>query len=284
MLRPRRVRFPGNADMLELTDNHPDTAVQESEYTRLLGYPKRHVLKERSRELADQANQWYAANGRPWIYARQVNAVELTGGTVRLDGTDFTSKRLHDQFARAQSDGAVLAAVSAGPECEEHARQLWQEGKPDEYFFLEIFGSTVVEHLITVASGHICGWADQQGLAVLPHYSPGYSGWDISDQVKLWQLLRESGTRHVNGRLDVLETGMLRPKKSQLAVFGITRHLEKVRDLARLIPCENCSLPKCRYRRAPYRHAPPQLEEVRALLARALDDFGGRSDISSESR
>jgi hypothetical protein len=264
-LHPSRARFPGNADMFELTDNHPDTGVQETEYTRLLGYPKRHALTGRSLELADQARQWYAANGRPWIYARQVNAVELTSGNVRLGGTEFISKRLHDQFARAEADNAMLVAVSAGPECEEHARQLWQEGKPDEYFFLEIFGSAVVEHLITVASGHICGWADQQGRAVLPHYSPGYSGWDISDQVKLWQLLRQDGARHVDGKLDVLETGMLRPKKSQLAVFGITRHLEKVRHLARLIPCENCSLPKCRYRRAPYRHAPPRLDEVRAL-------------------
>jgi len=55
--------------MLELTDKHPDINVQETEYTRLLGYPKQHVLEGRSRELADWVRQWYAANGRPWIYA-----------------------------------------------------------------------------------------------------------------------------------------------------------------------------------------------------------------------
>ncbi len=143
----------------------------------------------------------------------------------------------------------MLVAVSAGGECEEHAQQLWRESKPDEYFFMEMFGSAVVEHLVTVASGHICGWADRHGAAALPHYSPGYSGWDISDQIKLWNLLRQNGARHFNGRLEVLETGMLRPKKSLLAVMGITRNLEKARSLARLIPCEACSLPDCRYRR-----------------------------------
>ena len=143
----------------------------------------------------------------------------------------------------------MLVAVSAGKECEEKARELWQESKPDEYFFMEMFGSAVVEHLVTVANGRICGWADANEMAALPHYSPGYSGWDIADQVKLWNLIRQNGARHFAGELDVMETGMFRPKKSLLAVFGITRNLEKARKLAKLIPCENCSLPGCQYRR-----------------------------------
>ena len=105
----------------------------------------------------------------------------------------------------------VLVAVSAGGECEEHAQQLWRESKPDEYFFMEIFGSAVVEHLVTVISGRICGWADRHGAAALPHYSPGYSGWDISDQIKLWNLLRQNGIQHFDSRLEVLESGMLGP-------------------------------------------------------------------------
>ena len=48
---------------------------------------------------------------------------------------------------------------------------------------------------------------------------------------------------------------ILRPKKSQLALFGITRHTERVRRLSELVPCENCSFAPCRFRRAPYRRA-----------------------------
>jgi len=256
--------------MLELIEIRPDVNVQETEYRRLLGFPRNYSMQGHVRERADGARQWYAENGRPWFYARQVNALELANGKLRIGGTEFSSRRLHRHFAEAQADSAVLVAVSAGRECEEHAQRLWRESKPDEYFFLEIFGSAVVEHLVTMASGHICGWADQNGAAVLPHYSPGYSGWDIADQTKLWDLIRQDSARHLEGKLDVLETGMLRPKKSQLTVFGVTRHLERARRLARLIPCENCSLPKCQYRRAPYRHAPPQTEDVRALLSKRV--------------
>jgi hypothetical protein len=248
--------------MFELIDAHPVLAVQESEYKRLLGYPPHHLLEERSRELADAARQWYAENGRPWIYAREIGAGCLTG---------FSSQQLHDQFREAEVHGAMLIAASAGPQCEEKARQLWQEGKPDEYFFLEMYGSAVVEHLITLASGRICGWADDQKMVALPHYSPGYSGWDVADQVKLWSLIRQQKTQPFPGDLDVMETGMLRPKKSMLAVMGLTRHLEKASAFAKLVSCDNCSLPGCKYRRAAYQYSLPQIEDVRRLQAGAYD-------------
>ncbi len=251
--------------MFQLTEIRPPVDVQESEYQRLLGYPKHHVLAGRPRELADMARKWYAENGRPWIYAQEIGALELRDGNINLAGFEFSSRQFHDSLATAQAHSAVLVAVSAGKECEEMARELWRDSKPDEYFFMEMFGSAVVEHLVTVANGRICGWADVNAMVALPHYSPGYSGWDVADQVKLWNLLRQNHGGSFPGELEVLETGMLRPKKSLLAVVGVTRNLELARRFAGLIPCENCSLPGCRYRRAPHLRPLPQLEDIRRL-------------------
>ena len=263
--------------MFELIDTEPDSNVQESEYKRLLGFPGDYVLEGRSRELADNTRQWYAQNGRPWIYARQIEGLELAGERLHVNGTVFSSRQLHDNFNAAQVHSAMLTAVSAGRECEVKARELWQEGKPDEYFFMEMYGSAVVEHLVTVASGRICGWADQQGMVALPHYSPGYSGWDVADQPKLWELIRQTKNRDFPGELHVMDTGMLRPKKSLLTLFGLTRHLDKVRAFAKLVPCENCSLPRCQYRRAPCRHSLPQIEDVRRLQSGAVADAPARA-------
>lgn len=258
--------------MFELTETNPPVDVQDAEYQRLLGYPKNHDLAGRPRELADAARKWFSENGRPWIYAREIGALELRDEKLHIAGNEFSSRQLHDSFAGSQAHSAVLVAVSAGKECEEKARQLWQESKPDEYFFMEIFGSAVVEHLVTLASGRICGWADQNKMAVLPHYSPGYSGWDIADQIKLWNLIRQNNGGGFPGELDVLESGMLRPKKSLLAVFGVTRDVEQARRFAKLIPCENCSLPGCQYRRGPYLHTLPQLEDIHRLQNSSDDE------------
>jgi hypothetical protein len=271
--------------MFELIDRQPEIVVPESEYKRLLGYPADHPLEGRARELADWAREWYARHGQPWIYAGDAR-IEVADGTLRINDARMASPRLHDQVTAAQAGEAVLAALSAGPECEEEARRRWQEEKPDEYFFLEVYGSAVVESLLTAARARICGWADHQRMAVLPHYSPGYPGWDIADQTRLFQMIRGRKGGELAASLHVLDSGMLQPKKSLLAVFGITRRLDLVKNSAHLIPCETCSLPGCQYRRARYQDSPPQLEDVRQLgsAARAASASKGPSILNHQGK
>ena len=241
--------------MIGITDTAPDVAVQVDEYVRLLGYPRGWVLGDRARELADWAREWYARNGRPWVYARQADAVHTQDDGVVIDGVAFSSSRLRHTFRAAEVHGAVLVAASAGPELELEAQARWRDEKPDEYFFLEMYGSAVVEHLVTVTGARLCAWADGEGSAVLPHYSPGYPEWTIEEQPQLLDLIARGRRDAIP--LDLLDSGMLRPKKSLLAVFGVTRHTDRVRRLSELSPCENCSFAPCVYRRAPYRRTQP---------------------------
>lgn len=279
--------------MTELIDTSPDLNVAESEYKRLLGFPTDYELSGRARELADEARQWFANHGKPWIYGYEA-PLEVISDGVRLNGIGFAAARLRKQLLDAQANRVVLVAVSAGNECEEKARQLWLEGKPDEYFFMEVFGSALVEYLVTNTGARICAWAEEKGMAVLPHYSPGYSGWDTSDQNKLFEAIRQKAGRFPRD-LGVMESGMLRPKKSLLAVFGLTQHVEKVLQFASLVPCENCSFSPCQYRRTPYRHSLPQIEDVgrlqpgggnaleKSMVNECTLDHGARYSINSRA-
>jgi hypothetical protein len=238
--------------MIELLDAFPDANVQPAEYKRLLGYPRDSVIEGRARELADWARHWYAKNGQPWVYARQSESLSITNGSILIDGVTFTSARLQKTLHEAEAHSAILVAVSAGPEVAEEAAKLWNEEKPDEYFFLEIFGSAVVEHLTTMTGARLCAWAENREMSILPHYSPGYPEWDIAEQPRLLELMKRTATQ-TPCQIDVLDSGMLRPKKSLLAVFGMTHRTDRVRRLtADLIPCESCSFNTCQYRRVPY--------------------------------
>ena len=191
--------------------------------------------------------------------------LELSNEGMRIEGVDFFSPRLQSQLSDAQSNEVMLVAASAGKQCEERARQLWNEEKPDEYFFMEVYGSAVVENLIMNMGARFCEWADQTRKAILPHYSPGYPGWEISDQDKLLSLILRKKEAQLPEEIRVLDSGMLQPKKSLLAVFGITSNIEKVKRLTSLIPCDNCSLESCQYRRLPYKNSIPQIEDIRKL-------------------
>jgi len=229
----------------------PSVEVAGAEYRRLLGYPRDAELSERAAELADGAREWYGRHGRPWIYARRAESLRLAEGAVEIEGAAFHSGRLRTALQQAEAEMVYLAAASAGPEAEEESRRLWMDGKPDEYFFLEMFASAVVEHLVTMAGGQLCAWADANSLAVLPHASPGYSQWDVGEQGALLRVVRREGALELPGPLAALDSGALVPKKSQLAVFGVTRLVDRVARLADLLPCRQCALPNCQYRRIP---------------------------------
>ena len=236
--------------MIALRDSSPLVEVDTAEYIRLLGFPRGHLLEGRALELAAWAREWYAAHGRPWMYGRHSRTLAIGPHSITVDGITFRTDRVRRILEQADAHGVVLVAVSAGPEIEQRAQEAWRDEKPDEYFFLEMLGSAVVEHLTTMAGARLCEWADGEGMAVLPHYSPGYPEWDVADQAALFSLI---GNGEIPGTLEVLESGMLCPKKSLLAVFGITRRVDRVRRLSELLPCENCSFGKCQFRRAPYR-------------------------------
>ncbi|MFP5230444.1 MAG: hypothetical protein ACLGXA_22740 [Acidobacteriota bacterium] len=243
-------------ESFELAEERVAVSVQPEEYVRLLGYPRGYVLEGRALELAEGARAWYAERGRPWIYARPAETFGVDNGSICIDGERFASRRLQEALEQAGAHGAVLVAVGAGAEAEAETQRLWSEEKPDEYFFLEMYTSAVVEHLTTACGARLCAWAEQHGMAVLPHSSPGYPEWDVAEQPRLLDLIRRTRHQEFPSHLECLDSGMLRPRKSQLAVFGVTRHAERLRRLTELVPCESCSFGRCQFRRAPYRRAP----------------------------
>ena len=222
--------------------------VLPAEYHRLLGYPPAHVLTDRARELEAWARAWYAQHGRPWIHTLHPHPVEVRGDDVLLAATRFTSARLAKTLRDSHAHSAIVAAVSAGPELERESQRLWAEEKPDEYFFLEIYGSAVVERLMTIAGAQLCAAAEPERMTVLPHYSPGYPDWDIAQQPALLELISAA----CPGAIEALTSGALRPRKSQLAVFGLTRHAAASRPLVEIVPCQTCTFAPCEFRRLPH--------------------------------
>jgi hypothetical protein len=244
--------------MIDVQDTQPQVDVSETEFRRLLGYPRGHTPSDRALELATWARAWFAGHGRPWVCFREAG-VEVGDRSLRIDGVTFDSEKLRAWFAENGVTRAVLVALSAGPECEAQAHELWQAGRPDEYFFLESFGSAVVEDLVARTNGRVCARAGDQGWRAIAHYSPGYDGWDVAEQCRLFELIfgAPGARRPPAGPLDVFPSGMLRPKKSLLAVIGLTTRPVADPPAA---PCTSCSFSPCLFRRAPYRHADAAIE------------------------
>lgn len=227
-------------------DCHPE--IREEEFKRLLGVPADYVFEGPMEELRAWVADWYSKYGHPWFHARWVDGVGLADGVITAGGFEMRSGPLYNRFRRAAVDAAVVVAVGAGEEAETEAQRMWRSGFPDRYYFLEVYASAVVEALVAGVGSRICAWAGESGLGVVPPYSPGYHGWMLKDQRTIFSLLTSDG-QSLPGPLEILESGMPKPKKSQLAIFGLTRDSTYAGRIFGQSPCDSCSLVRCDFRR-----------------------------------
>lgn len=176
----------------KIAGQHP--VVAERDYKRFLRFPPARAFEGPLAENAAWARAWFAANARPW------SAAILADDSTR----SLAAARFPD------ADNFAIVAAGAGPEAEAEAAARWAAGEPDRYFFLECYAAAVVEALLADA---------RRRLNADKHLCPGYPGWPISDNHVLLAALRAADA--LPGPLDVLESGMITPKKSQLAVCAL---------------------------------------------------------------
>ena len=222
--------------------------VSDKEFARHLGYPDGAIPDGSSREVAERARQWFLSHTRPW-YASRVVGIERIGDlTVTLEtGTQFECGVLADRLRGSRSHSVLAMAVSVGPEVDAEIKCCWEDGRPDDSYALNAYAAAATEQLLLEAGKILCAQIEQEGDTLLQHYSPGYTGWDVGEQALVMSLLKST---HQNLHLNLLESGLLTPQKSMLAVIGITSHLELVPPS--LIPCTTCSLADCAIRRLPF--------------------------------
>ncbi len=232
--------------------------VPDDEFARHLGYPDGTIPDGPVRKLADAARTWFHGNARPW-YASRVGAIARIDvpAVILESGTRFQCGVLADRLGEARCHSVLALAASVGPGVEERITSFWSNECPDDSYALNAYAAAATEQLLLAAGRVLCARAEESGDRLLQHYSPGYTGWDLREQALVMDLLGATGR---NLPLDLLESGLLTPQKSILAVFGITSHPDLVPPS--LVPCTTCSLPDCTMRRSPFAGpaapAPPQ--------------------------
>ena len=199
-----------------------DLDVPDIYYRRHLGLPHGAKLEQHLVDLTDQARRWYQENSTPWTTARHVAIDKISGDVIHLqNGVKLTSPVFARGLSQADAHGVVIVGVTAGATVDRKIADLWAADRPDEAMFLNSYAIAAVEHLRWTRGEHLSQTFRKQAMTVLPHYSPGYEGWELGDQRTLFDLIREPKSE-TDFPLDILESGCLLPMKSTLAAYGIT--------------------------------------------------------------
>ncbi len=138
-----------------------------------------------------------------------------------------------------RSEGAAVFLCTAGPGIGELSRHLMSSGDPFTGFIADTIGSLVVERAMDRVQGRLEQFVGTLGLRITNRYSPGYCGWHVQEQQKLFRLL-PAGFCGVS----LTGTSLMQPIKSVSGVIGLgpaVRHSPYT--------CRLCELEDCLYRR-----------------------------------
>jgi hypothetical protein len=223
-------------------------AVSDVEYKRLLSLPRSRELQGDLLERANRARQWYSDHGRPFVASVRKEIIHISHGEIRLaDGATVHAEDLTERFSNGDAHALIAIAATAGKEVSEEVTKHWQEGRPDEGFFLDRFAAGVTEQLIHWSSAFLCRAMEPSQETLLQHHSPGCGHWDLSEQHTLMRLF--SSIAQI-GPIRLLPSSALDPQYSVLAVMGVTHHKNSGTEKS---ICTICELHPCDFRRAPYR-------------------------------
>lgn len=154
----------------------------------------------------------------------------LVGGTLQ--------KMLRD------SEYYALFMATAGPGPETIAGEYMAMGDYLEGYILNIAGSVLADEVAEKTHQKIAEEANRRGIKITNRYSPGYCGWKVDEQQKLFSFFPEG----ICG-ITLTESSLMTPIKSVSGLVGLGSSVS-----FRNYTCELCSMKECIYRRTSEAH------------------------------
>jgi cobalamin-dependent methionine synthase I len=137
-----------------------------------------------------------------------------------------------------KSDSVAVFLCTAGEDIGIRSRNAMKEGDLLTGYMYDVAGSVIVEAAVDLMQNELEKSVISSGKKITNRYSPGYCGWDVADQHKLFKLVpgNFSGIR-------LTDSALMDPIKSVSGIIGIGENV-------RLNPytCIKCDSKNCIYR------------------------------------
>jgi hypothetical protein len=171
-------------------------------------------------------------------------AVSVTGqepDLIKAGDEDLHIPEIGRLWGTLEAVGAGICTVGAA--IEDRVRLLWEERELPLAVMLDSVGSAAVESLAEYINDLLCQAGLPAGLKVTNRISPGYAGWDTTEQAALFHLCPgEPIGVTLNGSC------VMTPGKSISILVGIG---PEARVDHYFTQCRRCWMRDCAYRRAP---------------------------------
>lgn len=137
------------------------------------------------------------------------------------------------------SSGVIVFACTAGEAIMQEARRFFSLGDPLKGYLYDTVGSVCVEKAADLLEAEAKKEVGERGMHISRRLSPGYCGWQVGEQHKLFSLLPKDfcGIR-------VSASSLMHPMKSVSGMIGFGKH-----SLRASRPCLQCADTTCPFNR-----------------------------------
>ena len=218
--------------------NYKDLDIDLKQIGKVLGYGEGNdqtIVNTVVEEILNEPELFCNIKAEYKIY----NNIEFVNSDKSLNISDVNfniHKIVFGQLKKADSLAVFLS--TAGEEISIRTRKAMAEGDPLTGYIYDIFGTIVVDAAADRMQSKLEETILSAGKKITNRYSPGYCGWNVSEQHKLFRLVPDNfcGIR-------LTDSALMDPVKSISGIIGIG-------ESVRYNPyrCSLCEMKDCVYR------------------------------------
>jgi len=194
------------------------------------------TFSELIRKLLNEAESVCSIKAEYRIFP--IESFDDRGKSILVNGLIFNVKKiLFGQLKKAEKTAVFLC--TAGPEIGIRSRAAMKDGDLLTGYIYDVIGSEVVETATDLMQNNLKETMSAEGIKITNRYSPGYCGWDVAEQHKLFLLMTDN---YCGIKLN--DSALMNPEKSVSGFIGIGENV-------RYNPytCRLCDMKDCIYRK-----------------------------------
>lgn len=216
-----------------------DLKLSVSQIENVIGYKEgedREIVTDLIEEILKESQEISNIKAQYTIF----NDVQFDSETksVEISKIRFNIKKI--VFGQIKkSDSMAIFLSTAGEEIGIRSRKAMQERDFLRGYIYDVVGSEIVEAVADLMQKELEKAVISTGKKITNRYSPGYCGWDVAEQHKLFQLVPYNycGIR-------LTPSALMDPVKSVSGVIGIGENVKY-----NPYTCSLCDLKDCNYRK-----------------------------------
>lgn len=158
--------------------------------------------------------------------------------SVEINNTSFEVKNI--VYTQIKKSGSIaIFLCTAGHEIGIRSRKAMQERDLLRGYVYDVVGSEIVEAAADLMQNELGKEALLSGMKITNRYSPGYCGWDVAEQHRLFHLVPDNYCG-----IKLTPSALMNPVKSVSGFIGIGRYVK-----SNPYTCNICDMKNCIYRR-----------------------------------